>query len=143
MNRQGMREFTYKLRVPWSDTDAAGVVHFANYFKYFERAELELYRALGFAYTKSLVSRGLWFARVEAHCKYLSPCEFDDEIEVRLKLEKLGNSSIKFAMEIFNHTSRTQAAEGHMVIVSAKKDDRKSLPLPSDFKKALQKYFAK
>src|SRR5579875_2267831 len=100
-----MKEFSIRMRVPWSDTDAAGVVHFANYFRYFERVELELYRKLGFAYSKSLMKMGLWFARVEAHCSYLSPCEFDDEIEVKMRLTTLGRRSVKYGMEVLNLTT--------------------------------------
>ncbi|MDG6933285.1 MAG: acyl-CoA thioesterase [Nitrososphaerota archaeon] len=136
-----MKEFSIRMRVPWSDTDAAGVVHFANYFRYFERVELELYRKLGFAYSKSLMKMGLWFARVEAHCSYLSPCEFDDEIEVKMRLTTLGRRSVKYGMEVLNLTTGKVAAKGHIVIVSANKSKKRAVPLPDEFREALQKYF--
>ena len=63
--------FTFKtsFRVSWTDTDAAQVVHFPNYFKFFEKAEEEFYRHLGFN-VADIAEKGVWFPRVEAFCQY-------------------------------------------------------------------------
>ncbi|MCJ7429608.1 acyl-CoA thioesterase, partial [Candidatus Bathyarchaeota archaeon] len=59
------RTFKASFRVSWADTDAAQVVHFSNYLRFFEKAEEEFYRHLGFSFTDYKLTPGLWFPRVE------------------------------------------------------------------------------
>ena len=61
--------FKTSFRVSWADTDAAQVVHFSNYFRFFEKTEEEFYRHLGFTFTDA-EDKGLWFPRVEAFCQF-------------------------------------------------------------------------
>ena len=136
-----MREFRFRMKVPWSDTDAAMVVHFSNYFKYFERTELEFYDNLGFNYAKTLDRSTLWFPRVEAHCRYLSPCHFDDEIEVSMTLSELKEKSVRYDMKLFNLTTQKISAEGYIVVASVDKRIGKAVPIPKDFAEAIARYF--
>jgi len=137
-----MREFKIKLKVAWHETDAANVVHFSNYFKYFERAELDFYDYLGFNYAKTLKNSNLWFPRVEAHCRYLSPCEFNDDIEVMMSLAELKEKSIKYNMKVFNVTTQKVSAEGYITVVAVDKKIGRAVPLPADFVQAISKYFS-
>ncbi len=75
--------FRNSFRVTWTDTDAAQVVHYSSYFRFFERTEEEFYRQLGFSFT-DMVDEGVWFPRVEAFCQYRQPARFNDLIEVEL-----------------------------------------------------------
>ena len=67
-----MPPFKTTYRITWADTDAAQVVHFSNYFRFFERAEEEFYEHLGFTFSDKTL-RGLWFPRAEAFCQYKKP----------------------------------------------------------------------
>lgn len=136
-----MKEFRLKLKVAWFETDAARVVHFSNYFKYFERAELEFYNALGFNYNRFLKNSTLWFPRVEAFCKYLSPCEFDDEIDVIMTLSEMKEKSVKYAFKLFNVTKQSLSAEGYITVVSVDQRTGRAVPLPKDFAESISKYF--
>jgi len=136
-----MKEYKVRLKVAWHETDAARVVHFSNYFKYFERAELELYDYLGFNYARTLKNSTMWFPRVEAHCKYLSPCEFNDEIEVIMNLAEMKEKSIKYNMRVFNLTTQKISAEGYITIVAVDRNIGKAVALPKDFAQAILKYF--
>ncbi|MEM3638156.1 MAG: thioesterase family protein [Conexivisphaerales archaeon] len=137
-----MKDFRIRLKVAWSETDAARVVHFSNYFRYFERAELEFYDRLGFNYAKTLKSSTLWYPRVEAHCRYISPCEFNDELEVVMTLGEMKEKSIRYNMIVNNLTTQKQAAEGYVTIVAVDQKLGKAVPLPAEFARAISDYFS-
>lgn len=82
------KAFTTSFRVSWADTDAAQVVHFFNYFKFFEKVEEEFYRHLGFS-IDDITNRGIWLPRVEAFCQFKKPARFNDLIEIELTIEEL------------------------------------------------------
>ena len=86
--------FNTSFRVTWVDTDAAGVVHYSNYFRFFERAEEEFYRHLGFDFT-NFRERGLWFPRVEAFCQYKKPARYSDLLVIEVSVEELKDKSVK------------------------------------------------
>ncbi|MBQ7188545.1 MAG: acyl-CoA thioesterase [Kiritimatiellae bacterium] len=70
-----------QYRVPYADTDQMGVVYYANYLTYFERARNELLRGHGFSY-KELEAIGIALPVREAKAKYLAPAHYDDELEI-------------------------------------------------------------
>src|SRR5688572_6809365 len=71
-----------RLRVRYSETDRMGVVYYANYLVWFEVARAELLRTLGWSY-REMEETGVFLPVIEAHCQYLRPARYDDEIEVR------------------------------------------------------------
>ena len=129
-----------RLRVPWVDTDTAGVVHFTNYFRYFERAEEELYNRLGFDYLSLREKYGIWVPRVEAHCKYKAPLRFNEEVEVRLWIEEVGEKHIKYGFSIENLSSGKTAAEGWVVIVAASIKENRAVPIPNEIREKLEEF---
>src|SRR5438128_5217526 len=88
-------EFKAVRRVEFSETDMAGIVHFSNFFRFMETAEHGFYRSLGFsvAMEKTL---GLGWPRVKAECEYKHPLRFEDVVEIRLLVRKVGARSITF-----------------------------------------------
>lgn len=133
--------FTNRFRVVWADTDAAGVVHYSNYFRFFERAEEEFYRSLNFSFTDT-ARKGLWFPRVEAFCQYKKPARFNDLLEVELAVEELKQKSMKISFRILNAGTSTLLATGYVVIVIADKHTGKSTEMPTEIAEKL-KPFAK
>src|ERR1043165_2711708 len=79
---RGMSEFAWRTRVYWEDTDGGGVVYYANYLKFMERARTEWLRAQGHAQSQLAEREGWLFMVVEAHVHYRNPARLDDEIEV-------------------------------------------------------------
>jgi acyl-CoA thioester hydrolase len=75
-------DFRLRLRVYWEDTDAGGVVFYANYLKFFERARTEWLRAAGVSQQALRDETGAMFIVADTSVKYLSPARLDDEIEV-------------------------------------------------------------
>jgi acyl-CoA thioester hydrolase len=86
--------FRHPLRVYWEDTDAGGVVFYANYLKFFERARTEWLRALGVGQQAVRDATGAIFVVVSTRVKYLRPARLDDAIEVTVDLREAGRASM-------------------------------------------------
>ena len=134
------RTFKTSFRVSWAETDAAQVVHFSNYFRFFERAEEEFYRHLGFSFTDYKLTPGLWFPRVEVLCQYKKPARFNDTVEVELSIEELREKSVKYDFKILNKESAALLANGYIVIVAADKQTGKATQIPSEIVEKLKPY---
>lgn len=93
--------FKALFRVSWIDTDAAQVVHFSNYFRFFEKTEEEFYRHLGFSFN-DIMERGFSLPRDEAFCQYGKQAKFNDLPEVELTIEELKEKTIKYGFNFFN-----------------------------------------
>jgi acyl-CoA thioester hydrolase len=123
--------FKTSLRVLWVDTDAGGVVHYSNYFRFFERAEEEFYRHLGFGFT-DFAEKGLWFPRVEAFCQYKKPARFNDLLEVEVSVEELKEKAVKLTFRLVNRETADLLALGYLVIVAADKHTGRATRIPLD-----------
>jgi acyl-CoA thioester hydrolase len=91
--------FTHRLRVYWEDTDAGGVVFYANYLKYFERARTEWLRALGFAQHDLLQREGAMFIVADTAVRYLQPARLDDLLDVSVELREAGRAALTLAQQ--------------------------------------------
>lgn len=123
--------FKTSFRVTWVDTDAAGVVHYSNYFRFFERAEEEFYRHLGFDFT-NFRERELWFPRVEASCQYKKPATYSDLLVIEVTIEDLKEKSVKLGFRVVNEKTDDLLAFGHLVIVAADKQTGRATRIPVD-----------
>ncbi|QJW84184.1 tol-pal system-associated acyl-CoA thioesterase [Ramlibacter terrae] len=89
--------FTRPLRVYWEDTDAGGIVFYANYLKFFERARTEWLRSLGVSQRALREATGGMFVVGETSVRYLRPARLDDELLVTAQLEAAGRASLIIA----------------------------------------------
>jgi acyl-CoA thioester hydrolase len=97
--------FDLKIRVYWEDTDAGGVVFYANYLKFFERARTEWLRSLGVAQQALREETGGMFVVSEATVKYLRPARLDDELIITARLAENGRASITIEQEAWCQTA--------------------------------------
>lgn len=88
------REHSFPVRVYYEDTDAGGVVYYANYLRFAERARTELLRELGFDHTALLRDEGLVFAVRGCEAEYLRPARLDDLLEVRSRFVEATGASL-------------------------------------------------
>lgn len=95
--------FRHTLRVYWEDTDAGGVVFYANYLKFFERARTEWLRGLGFAQERLRTETGAIFVVADTSVRYLSPARLDDLIEVTVLPVDLGRVSMTVQQQAWRH----------------------------------------
>ena len=90
---------SFTLRVYWEDTDAGGVVFYANYLKFFERARTEWLRARGVAQQALRDNTGTMFVVTDVQLKYLAPAKLDDALQVTVEVLKQGRASMEFAQQ--------------------------------------------
>ena len=91
--------FTWPIRVYYEDTDAGGIVFYANYLKYFERARTEWLRACGIDQTRLADDAGAVFIVRSTALDYRSPARLDDIVTVISRIERLGRASVDFSQE--------------------------------------------
>jgi acyl-CoA thioester hydrolase len=92
--------FSIKYRVYWEDTDAGGVVYYANYLKFMERCRTEWLRALGIDQLRLRTERQLQFAVVNVEVDFLRPAVLNDEVLVTAELTRLSGATITFKQTI-------------------------------------------
>jgi acyl-CoA thioester hydrolase len=97
--------FDIKLRVYWEDTDAGGIVFFANYLKFFERARTEWLRSCGIAQQALREEVNGLFVVSESSVKYLRPARLDDELTITARLVEKGRASITIEQEAWCRTT--------------------------------------
>jgi acyl-CoA thioester hydrolase len=93
--------FTWPVRVYYEDTDAGGIVFYANYLKFFERARTEWLRAAGINQQELIASDNAGFVVKSATIDYHAPARLDDELRLTLVIEKLGRASVQFAQKAY------------------------------------------
>ena len=86
--------FVHPVRVYWEDTDAGGIVFYANHLKFFERARTEWLRALGFSQERMRQDDGAMFVGAETSLRYLRPARLDDLLQVTVTLREAGRASM-------------------------------------------------
>jgi len=104
--------FTWPVRVYWEDTDAGGIVFYANYLKFFERARTEWLRSLGVMQGSLRESAGGMFIVSETSVRYLSPARLDDELLVTARLEAAGRASLIIAQQARRADTGALLSEG-------------------------------
>ncbi len=95
--RQGLDQppdFRLPIRVYWEDTDAAGIVFYANYLKFFKRARTEWLRSFGLEQERLRAESSIAFVVTETTLRYFAPARLDDMIEVGVHIERLGQASL-------------------------------------------------
>jgi len=111
-----LTEFSWPVRVYYEDTDSGGVVYYANYLKFMERARTELLRSLGYQQDQLQQEMGIIFAVHSASIKYIKPARFNDELNVVTSISSLGKASICFKQSVY--------------LVSTHHDDGKDIVVP-------------
>jgi len=91
--------FRWPVRIYWEDTDAAGIVFYANYLRFFERARTEWLRSLGFEQERLRASVGLGFVVTDTSLHYRAPARLDDSLEVTVRIGHVGLASMTVAQQ--------------------------------------------
>jgi acyl-CoA thioester hydrolase len=99
MRQVAPADFRATMRIYWEDTDAAGIVFYANYLKFFERARTEWLRSLGFGQEALRTDAGIAFVVSETRLRYRRPARLDDVIDVSVAVAHLGQASLEIAQE--------------------------------------------
>ncbi len=93
-------DFTWPARVYWEDTDAGGVVYYANYLKFLERARTEWLRALGVGQIELAANDGVVFVVRRIEADYHKPARFDDALLITCRLLTTGRASLEIGQTV-------------------------------------------
>jgi acyl-CoA thioester hydrolase len=116
------RFFRVNIRVHFADTDVAGVVWFANFFRFFEEAEDELFRALGKTRMEILRELGVMMPRVDASCRFRSPAHAEEVLEIGIAVESLTERRIAYRFQARECDSQRLVAEGTYRVACVRSD---------------------
>jgi acyl-CoA thioester hydrolase len=94
-----MTPFRTTRRVEFHETDMANMVHFSNFFRYMESAEVEFLRARGLSVTMPWEGEKIGFPRVSATCDYFKPVRFQELVDITVTIERLGEKSVTYGFE--------------------------------------------
>ena len=103
------QNFTWTIRVYYEDTDTGGVVFYANYLKFFERARTEWLRAAGVNQQSLTATHSVMFVVKSTAVDYHAPAKLDDELKLTVVVERLGRASVQFVQEAWRVQNGTQA----------------------------------
>ena len=93
--------FVWPIRTYWEDTDAGGIVYYANYLKFMERARTEWLRAIGIAQARLKEEHGLMFVVVDVEAHYRKPARYNDQLQVTCRVRETTRASITLDQEVY------------------------------------------
>jgi YbgC/YbaW family acyl-CoA thioester hydrolase len=135
-----MKTFTTTRRVDFGDTDMAGIVHFANFFRFMESAETEFLMSLNLS-VSGRDAAGRWgLPRVAASCDYLKPARFMDVLTITVTVERVGTKSITYRFD-FSNQHGDAIAVGHITAVYCRTtghDRMESVEIPAEVRAKLE-----
>ena len=136
---QSRENFPYRMTIPtrWSDNDALGHVNNVMYYRFFEALIVRFQmQEVGVDWMKDRISP----QAVESLCRFHRPLSFPETVEAGLRVDKIGNSSVTFAIALFSEKSETPAATGHFVHVFVDSETLKSQPIPAAVRAVYEKF---
>jgi YbgC/YbaW family acyl-CoA thioester hydrolase len=131
--------FRTSRRIEFADTDMAGIVHFANFFRFMESAEVEFLRSRGLSGALRREGHRLGFPRVSASCDYLRPIRFEDVVDIVVEIGNIGRKSVTFTFEFFRGDEAIARGQVSAVCCRVREDQElESIPIPHDIRAKLE-----
>jgi acyl-CoA thioester hydrolase len=132
--------FSFLHRARYHEIDRQDVVFNGHYLTYFSMAIVEFLRDLDSDYRSGTTSSGLDFHIVKSLVEYRLPIRFDQEIEIFVRISRIGRSSLTYTLEIHPRDEEQLLASGEVVWVAADRATRKSVPIPVDLTEKIHTY---
>jgi len=134
-------KFSVQEYVRWEDIDAAGIINYQAYLRFFGLAEVELFRSCGLSYRKLFDELGIWLPRVHVECDFFHPVTLDELLVVDAFFGKIGRSSIHLNFEVRRKEHPDLVvASGQYVLVTVRKGELTPVPVPDVLRKTLAPY---
>ncbi|HEU4386262.1 MAG TPA: thioesterase family protein [Blastocatellia bacterium] len=131
--------FETRLQTYWDDADPAGLVYFANFFRFAEYAETELFRSAGKERMKLYEECSIWMPRVETFAKFKKPIYAEQAVFVRLGTRFIGEKTVRMEFELLNEKNRERLAEGYIIAVCIDRASYKARPLPPAMREVFER----
>ncbi len=130
---------TTKLRVRYGETDQMGYMYYGNYAEFYEVGRVEMLRSLGMTYS-GMEADGIIMPVLEMKCKYLKPALYDEEISIKVIMEKMPGIRIHFVYELHNEKQELIHIGETLLVFINRKTNRPCLPA-ADFLERLKPFF--
>ncbi len=134
MNRSDF-SFLHRLRVRWAETDPQNIVFNGNYLTYFDVGITEYWRAIGIPYPSTVERFGVDLFVVKATVEYHAPAHYDDELDIGVRVGRIGNSSMQFVLGIFR--GEEHLISGEVIYVAAHAQTRQPQSVPQGLRELL------
>lgn len=122
------KPFSWAVRVYYEDTDAGGVVFYANYLKYLERARTEYLRALGYEQDELMTKAGVIFAVRSLQIEYIKSARFNQMVQVSAKITNFKKASLEFAQQITHDEQLLVTADVRIACLNVDTMKPKAIP---------------
>ena len=133
-----MNEYRFPVRVYYEDTDAGGVVYYANYLRFMERARTEWLRSLGFEQDALLRDPGIVFAVRRVEADYLKPARLNDQLTVLVRVAQCRRASLTFDQEITRAPDAQLLVRGLVQVACLDAASFRPTPLPAAIEERLR-----
>ena len=131
------QKYTIEERVRWGDVDAASIIFYGAYIRFFEFAETELFRAVGLPYSVMFDELDVWLPRVHLECDFRHAAQLDDLLEVSVYVGRFGNKSMRLDFEVRRKGDALIIAHAHFVLAAVRRDTFETVPIPDELRKRL------
>ena len=133
----GLSQYFWPVRVYYEDTDSGGVVYYANYLKFMERARTEYLRALGFEQDRLRKELGILFAVHSLQVNYRKPARFNDTLDISAEISDIRHTSLIFTQRVLQHAAGDLVCEGQVRIACVEDVSFKPTPIPETIRSEL------
>ncbi|SRR5579883_1167866 len=139
------KRFEVQERVRWSDVDHAGIIYFGSYVRFFEIAELEMYRAMGLPYSEYFDILDVYPVRAQFHCDFKSPAYLDDLLTTAIWVSRIGKTSMTLSFEVVRTLSKKGTVgeiltTGHCVLVTVGQKTLRPQRIPDRLREGLEQF---
>ena len=133
-------KYTIEERVRWGDVDAASIIFYGAYIRFFEFAETELFRAVGLPYSVMFDELDVWLPRVHLECDFHQAAQLDDLLEVSVYVGSFGNKSMRLDFEVRRKGEGAIIADAHFVLAAVRRDTFDAVRIPDELRERLAPY---
>ena len=133
-------KFSIEERVRWGDVDAARIIFYGAYIRFFEFAETELFRAVGLPYGVMFEELDVWLPRAHLECDFRRAAQLDDLLEVSVYVGRFGTKSMQLNFEVRRKDEEELIAEAHFILVAVRRDTFETVNVPEELKRRLAPY---
>jgi YbgC/YbaW family acyl-CoA thioester hydrolase len=133
--------FAVSEYVRWEDIDAAGIINYQAYLRFFGLAEVELFRSCGLSYRTLFEELGIWLPRVHVECDFRLPVTLDELLVVEAFFGRIGRSSIHLNFEVTRENQPgIVVATGKYILVAVRQGEFKPVPVPDALREKVRAY---
>ena len=136
------KTFTIEERVRWGDVDAARIIFYGAYIRFFEFAETELFREVGLQYGVMFDELKIWLPRVHLECDFRRAARLDDLLEVSVFVGRFGTKSMRLNFEVRRKREDELIATAHFILAAVNQETFETVPIPSELRTRLAPYAA-